>query len=158
MCVVVVAGSIRVSHGSNRSASEVQQAAGHVAHISLPQPVPPFPQECEVHPVGAANRRPQSTCCLHPPFCVSQGGKKGQKGEQLSNEPFQSLCDRVQDFHKARYNLSLAPSVGCCFCCFCIHLCTAFLPSLCCIFDFVCCTEVFLFDIKTNQRMLRVLL
>lgn len=78
-------GSICLSHGSNRSAPEVQQAAGHVAHISLPQPFPPFPQECEVHPAGPPNRRPQSAGGLHPPFCVSQGCKEGQKGKQLGN-------------------------------------------------------------------------
>ena len=67
-----VAGPVCLSYGCNWSAPEDQQAASHVAYLSLSQPLPPIPQECEVYPVGATHRRFEGTGCLHPPLCLSQ--------------------------------------------------------------------------------------
>ena len=86
----VTAGALCLSHGGNRAAPEVQQAAGHVAHLSLSQPFPPFPQECALHPAGEAHGRAEGSGGLHPPLRVCQGCQESQKGEA---DPLLPSCD-----------------------------------------------------------------
>lgn len=78
---VSVAGPVCLSHGCNWSAASVQQAASHVAHLSLSQPVTPIPQECEVHPVGTTHRRIEGFGGLHTPLCLGQSCQESQEGK-----------------------------------------------------------------------------
>ena len=92
-----------------------------MAHISLPQSLPPFPQECEVHPACAADRGAQSSGGLYTTICISKGCKEGQKGTlwgSISLEAciwdsiYQGSCG-ADDGHRYSAMLILSSSLAC---------------------------------------------
>ena len=64
------AGIVCAGNGCHWPASELQQAACHVAHLSVPLVVEALQEECEVHCAGAAYQRLEDTDGSHQAICL----------------------------------------------------------------------------------------